>query len=65
MEKKFSSKEVAEIAAIGEKWALEAFDFTAQKLGLALANSVAITRPEAIILFGGLAKSERLTFCSY
>ena len=59
---KFSSKEVAEIAVLGEKWALEVFDFTAKKLGLALANSVAITRPEAIILFGGLAKSKELLF---
>ena len=59
---KYSSKEVTELAVTGEKWALEAFDFTAQKLGLALANSVAITRPEAIILFGGLAKSKDLLF---
>ena len=59
---KHSSKEVAEAAVLGEKWALEAFDFTAKKLGLALANSVAITRPEAIILFGGLAKSKELLF---
>ena len=27
-----------------------------------MANSVAITRPEAIILFGGLAKSKELLF---
>ena len=39
---------------------LRAFDFTAQKLGLALANSVAITRPEAIVLFGGLAQAGEL-----
>lgn len=57
-----SSKEVAEAAERGEEWALKAFDMTAQKLGLALANSVAITRPEAIILFGGLAQSGDLLF---
>lgn len=57
-----TSKEVAEAAKKGEEWALEAFDFTAQKLGLALANSVAITRPEAIVLFGGLAQAGELLF---
>ncbi len=59
---KHSSKKVSEAAAIGKKWALEAFDFTAQKLGLALANSVAITRPEAIVLFGGLAQAGDLLY---
>ena len=60
--KKHSSKAVAEAAEMGEQWALEAFDFTAQKLGLALANSVAITRPEAVVLFGGLAQAGDLLF---
>jgi glucokinase len=60
--KEHSSKEVAEAAERGEEWALKAFDMTAQKLGLALANSVAITRPEAIILFGGLAQAGDLLF---
>lgn len=57
-----SSEEVAKAAINGQKWALEAFDFTAQKLGLALANAVAITRPEAIVLFGGLAQAGELLF---
>jgi len=35
--------------------ALEAFNYTGDLLGLALANSVAYTSPEAIFLFGGLA----------
>lgn len=52
-----SSKAVAEAAEQGKKWALDAFEYTAQKLGIALANSVAITRPEAIVLFGGLAQA--------
>ena len=60
--KKYTSKAVAEAVERGEQWALEAFDFTAQKLGLALANSVAITRPEAIVLFGGLAQAGDLLF---
>ena len=59
---KYSSKTVAEAAEKGEEWALEAFDFTAQKLGLSLANSIAITRPEAVVLFGGLAQAGDLLF---
>lgn len=37
--------------------ALEAFDITGNILGTKLADSVAHTSPEAIFLFGGLAKS--------
>jgi len=45
-----------------EAEALKAFDFTADLLGLALANSVAYTSPSAIFLFGGLAQSGHLLF---
>lgn len=44
-------------AVAGDKTALEAFNYTGDILGLALANSVAYTSPEAIFLFGGLALS--------
>lgn len=54
------SKDIAEAAESGDALALLAFDLTAKKLGLALANSVAITSPQAIFLFGGLAKSGNL-----
>lgn len=50
-----TSREVFDRAAAGEQAALETFEHTAQVLGLALANSVAYTQPEAIFLFGGLA----------
>jgi glucokinase len=39
----------------GDQDAIEAFNYTGEILGLALANSVAYTSPEAIFLFGGLA----------
>jgi glucokinase len=42
-------------AIAGDKDAIEAFNYTGDILGLALANSVAYTSPEAIFLFGGLA----------
>jgi len=40
-----------------DKLALEIFEFTGKILGLALANAVMFSSPEAIILFGGLTKS--------
>ncbi|MBN2756241.1 MAG: ROK family protein [Bacteroidales bacterium] len=54
---KLDSKDIFMAAKEGDKLALEAFDFTAKILALQLANSVAITSPEAIFLFGGLALS--------
>jgi len=44
-------------AEAGDKMALEIFDFTGRILGQTLADAVAITSPEAIIFFGGLAKA--------
>lgn len=52
-----SSKEVAEAAAKGDQLAIDIFNFTGHMLGAALADFVAFSAPEAIILFGGLTKS--------
>ncbi len=54
---KITSKTVYEAAIRGDKLAKEIFDFTGQILGLALANFVMFSSPEAIILFGGLTKA--------
>jgi len=51
------SKKVFEAAIQGDKLAKEIFDFTGKILGLALANAVMFSSPEAIILFGGLTKA--------
>lgn len=51
------SKDVYDAAVKGDKLALDIFEFTGTILGEALANFVAFSSPEAIILFGGLAKS--------
>lgn len=51
------SKQVTQLALEGDKAALQTFDKTAQYLGLALANSVAYTSPEAIFIFGGPANA--------
>ena len=52
-----TAKMVHEAAAQGDAFALELFDFTGKILGQCLADAVAITSPQAIIFFGGLAKS--------
>lgn len=41
----------------GDTLALQIFDDTAAELGFALAQAVAITSPQAIVFFGGLAQS--------
>jgi len=59
---KLTSKHVYEAARNGDKLALEAFEKTGYYLGFKLADSVAHTSPEAIILFGGLAKAGDFIF---
>lgn len=54
---KITSKEVSEAAAQGDEVALEIFNFTGNMLGEAIADFVAFSSPEAIILFGGLTKA--------
>ena len=41
----------------GDKIAQEIFEFTGTILGEALADFIAFSSPEAIVLFGGLAKA--------
>lgn len=60
--KELTSKLIAEAAQNGDKLALEAFDYTARILGVSLANAIAFSSPEAIILFGGLALAGDLIF---
>jgi glucokinase len=55
--KAIDSKIVYECAAKGDALALEAYRFTGEVLGLALANFVMFSSPEAIILFGGVIKA--------
>lgn len=46
----------------GDALALAAFEYTGRILGRALADAVASFSPEAIIIFGGLAKAGELLF---
>ena len=52
-----TSKDVYDAAVQGDKLAQEIFNFTGNILGEALADAIAFSSPEAIVLFGGLAKS--------
>jgi glucokinase len=54
------AKYIAEMARSGDQFACDAFAYTGELLGLALANSVAYTSPQAIFLFGGLAQAGEL-----
>ncbi|WEK34438.1 MAG: ROK family protein [Candidatus Pseudobacter hemicellulosilyticus] len=51
------SRIVYECAMQGDAIAQEVYEFTGKVLGLALANFVMFSSPEAIILFGGMTKS--------
>jgi glucokinase len=51
------ASQIYQRALNGEENALEAFTITGNILGLALANAVTYTSPEAIFLFGGLARA--------
>ena len=55
-----SSEDIFHAAQNGDRLAKEAFDITGQYLGMKLADSVVYTSPEAIFLYGGLAKSGNL-----
>jgi glucokinase len=51
------SRKVYDAAVQGDKIAREIFEYTGKILGMALANFVMFSSPEAIILFGGLTKA--------
>ena len=53
-----TSKDVYEAAKDGDKLALKIFDFTGTVLGQSFADFIAFSAPEAIVLFGGLARAK-------
>ncbi|MBO7220781.1 MAG: ROK family protein [Alistipes sp.] len=59
---KLEAAMLSKFAKDGDPIAKECFRLTGQKLGYALADAVAITSPEAVFLFGGLAKAGDLIF---
>ena len=55
-------KIISEAAHNGDKIAIKTYDFTSKILGIKLADLVAITNPEAIILFGGITSAGNILF---
>ena len=53
-----ASKDVFDAAKEGDKLALKIFEFTGKMLGRSFADFVAFSAPEAIVLFGGLARAK-------
>ncbi|WP_447642419.1 MULTISPECIES: ROK family protein [Chitinophagaceae] len=54
------SKVIYDCAIQGDELANNVFDYTGKILGLALANFVMFSSPEAVVLFGGLMKAGEL-----
>jgi glucokinase len=59
---RLNAKAIFDAAMRNDEVAIRAFEFTGEVLGASLADAVAYTSPEAIFLFGGLAKSGDLLF---
>ena len=59
---KQEARDIYNLAHQGDQTAIDCFNYTGEILGLALANSVAHTSPEAIFLFGGLANAGDFIF---
>lgn len=57
-----TSKDVYEAATKGDQLALDVFNFTGKILGESFANFVAFSAPEAIVVFGGLARAGEFIF---
>ncbi|MBQ3186243.1 MAG: ROK family protein [Alistipes sp.] len=58
----FDASMISAAAEEGDPIAKECFRVTGERLGRALADAVTVTSPEAIFLFGGLAKAGKLLF---
>jgi glucokinase len=54
---KLTSKDVGDAAKAGDSLALEIFEMTGNWLGIAMANAVTFSSPEAIFLMGGPVKA--------
>jgi glucokinase len=52
-----TSKKIAEAAEKKDPVALEAIDYTAERIAFGIINAIGFSSPEAIFLFGGLAQA--------
>ena len=61
-EEKLSSKDIYDAAKRGDKMALRLFEYTGALLGRSFADFIAFSAPEAIVLFGGLARAKEFLY---
>lgn len=54
---KLTSKDVYDAAVAGDKISQEAFNYTGEVLGRSIADMMTFSSPQAMILFGGMAKA--------
>ncbi|MDP4223284.1 MAG: ROK family protein [Bacteroidota bacterium] len=59
---KLTAKQIAEAAEKNDPVAVKAMQYTAEKLGFGIVNSIVFSSPEAIFLFGGLAQAGEILF---
>lgn len=59
---KITSKDVYEAAKEGDKLAIKVFNYTGKILGASIADFIAFSAPEAIVLFGGLARAKEFLY---
>lgn len=57
-----TSKDVFDAAKAGDKLAIRVFDYTGDILGRSLADFVHFSAPQAIVLFGGLARAKEFLY---
>lgn len=57
-----TSKKIAEAAKKKDPVALEALDYTAERLAFGIINAIGFSSPEAVFLFGGLAQAGEALF---
>lgn len=57
--KEITSKDVFDAAEKGDKLAIKIFEFTGEVMGEKFADFIPFMAPDAIILFGGLAKAQK------
>ena len=57
-----TSKDIFDAAKKGDAFALRVFEYTGTLLGRSFAEFIAFSAPEAIVLFGGLARAKEFLF---
>ena len=57
-----TSKDIYDAAKQGDNFALRLFDYTGTLLGRSFADFIAFSAPEAIVLFGGLARAKEFLY---